>query len=106
VVETATMNGEPAGAIAHGEQAEHEEVDPAKMGLPAGFTRERGSLDAACGALLRRQLQAVAGPEFGQDMGRPGRVGFQLLSQTADEDAQVLGSASASASIRSPKGRR
>ena len=42
------------------------------------------------GALFRRQLQPVADPEFGQDMGRAGRIGFELLPQAADEDAQVL----------------
>src|SRR2546423_5849424 len=42
------------------------------------------------GALFRRQLQAVADPELGQDVGWAGRVGFELLPQAADKDSQIL----------------
>src|SRR6266478_7869295 len=41
-------------------------------------------------ALLRRQLQPVADPEFGQDVGRPRRVGLQLLPQPANKDPEIL----------------
>src|SRR5207249_3004323 len=40
--------------------------------------------------LLRRQLQAIADAEFGEDMGRPGGVGFQLLPQPAYENTKIL----------------
>src|SRR5690348_14903847 len=41
-------------------------------------------------ALLRRELQAVADAELGQDMGRAGRVELELLPQPANEDPQIL----------------
>ena len=37
-----------------------------------------------------RQLEPVTHPKFRQDMGRAGRIGFQLLPQTADEYPKVL----------------
>ena len=40
--------------------------------------------------LLRWQLKAIADPELGQDMGRTGRIGFELLPKAPDEHAQVL----------------
>src|SRR5437763_17203229 len=42
------------------------------------------------GALLGRELQAVADAELGQDVGRAGRVGFELLPQPAAKDPQIL----------------
>src|SRR5260370_29802519 len=41
-------------------------------------------------ALIGRELEAVADAEFGQDVGRAGRVGFELLPQPADKDPQIL----------------
>src|SRR6266478_5063233 len=41
-------------------------------------------------ALLRRQLQPVADPELGQYVGRPRRVGLQLLPQPANTDPEIL----------------
>ena len=35
-------------------------------------------------------MQAVADAELGQDVGRPGRVGFELVAQSTDEDPQIL----------------
>src|SRR5215472_17655373 len=40
--------------------------------------------------LLGRQLQAVADPKLGQDVGRPSWVGFELVAQPADEDPEIL----------------
>src|SRR4051794_41681237 len=42
------------------------------------------------GALFRRQLQAITDPELGQDMGRAGRGGFELLPPAANEDTEAL----------------
>src|ERR1044072_2934935 len=42
-------------------------------------------------ALSRAGVEAVADPGFGEDVARAGRVGFDLLAQLADEDAQVFG---------------
>src|SRR5258708_40100229 len=41
-------------------------------------------------ALIGRELEAVADAEVGQDVGRAGRGGFELLPQPADKDPQIL----------------
>jgi hypothetical protein len=68
--------------------------------LPRGFWRRmavarvdrRNSRLTGNGWQLRlgRQLQPITNAEFRQNMGRAGRVGFELLPQPADEDAQIL----------------
>ena len=56
-----------------------------------GRNRRNSRLNGNCRQFrLGRQLQAIADAEFRQDMGRAGRVGFELLPQPADEDAQIL----------------
>jgi hypothetical protein len=42
------------------------------------------------GALLGRELQSVTDAEFGENVGRAGRVGFELLPQAADKDPEVM----------------
>src|SRR5271169_6485328 len=42
------------------------------------------------GALLGRELEAIADAQFGQEMRRTGRVGFELLPQPADKHSKVL----------------
>jgi hypothetical protein len=41
-------------------------------------------------ALLGRQLKAIPDPKLGQEVGRAGRVGFELLPKTSYEDPKIL----------------
>jgi hypothetical protein len=62
--------------------------------LGPGATREGRHPTKVCGgrsgALLRRQLKAVTDTQLGQNVGRPGRVGLELMAQSADEDSKIL----------------
>jgi hypothetical protein len=66
------------------------EDDALATGAAASRRRFDGFPRSNSDPLFERQLQAIADAEFGQDVGRSRRVGFELLPQPADEDAQIL----------------
>src|SRR5438128_2677665 len=47
-----------------------------------------GSPGKSHSALL--SIKAIANPRFGHDVARLGRIGFDLLAQLSDEDAQIF----------------
>src|ERR1700730_896104 len=47
-----------------------------------------GALSVVLGLLVR--TEAITYPRLGKNVARRGRIGFEFLSQVADEDAQVL----------------
>src|ERR1700760_3515626 len=67
---------------------------PIKILVRGVNTAERGGfaprITGCSDARSRRELQAVADTELGEDMSRAGRVGFELLPQSTDKHPQIL----------------